>query len=316
MMTVLHRVAAALLPASAILMAQTPTVTATVTQPLTVSSSYPSAQQSVPAGPLPAAGVNLAVISLGSPQLPSLASATLDAMPTASGFRLRAGGSAGSSMAFTVAGEIVLDLTLPSPAPVLVRLTGTAQWGGTGVDILVDLDNDQTVEAFLSPTSLGLTTFDIELGLNVGPTGRSIRLVTSGSGAGFWANVSGSTDLLLSFVVGAAPLSAYGPGCFELGWSRDAVGTATLQCPAPAGSLAAFAFGFTPRQIALPIAPGCFQLLDPLAAVLVLPSNGIATFTQPALALPPGLDVRFQAAVFDAGGGLQTSNGLLMTGPM
>ena len=315
MMTSARRVAGTLLLASSILSAQAPTMTATITQPLAVFAGYPSSQQSLPAGPLPAAGANLAVATN-----PFAASAFLDAVPTASGFRLRAGG--GAILAphgygtFTTGGEIVLDLTLPSPAPVLVRITGTAAFGGAGMVTEVDLDNDQTVEVSLSAPFPVPTAIDLEFGLLVGPTGRSIRLRNTGSGAAGFSNVGVDVDLTLSFVVGASPLEAYGPGCIALGWQRDATGTANLASPAPTGSLGFFAFGFTPRQIPLPIAPGCFQLLDPLFAVPVIPSNGVATFTQPALALPPGLAVRFQAAVLGAGGALQTSNGLVMTGPM
>jgi len=297
--------------------AQALTVSADVTQLLAVGAAgNPSSQQSVPVGPLPPAGA-------AAHALTSTSSAYIEATPNGSSdFRLRTVSFANLNFfvpaGFNQSGEIVLTLTMPTPTPVVIALSGTSlSLGGGGCSTEVDIDNDGSIEATLSTSSIQPSSaVDGEFGLLVGPAGRAVRLRHFGTGTPVWNSVTASSDLLLSFYPAAAPVSAYGPGCINLSWTRGPSGDTTFRCPAAAGSLAFFAFGLNPMQLPVPIAPGCFQLTDVLFSIAGVPAGGEATFVQAPLALPPGFRVNVQAAVIDlATGVVVTSNGLAMIGP-
>ncbi|MCR9246841.1 MAG: hypothetical protein NXI31_17550 [bacterium] len=298
--------------------AQTPTITGTITQELSVrASSSTMQQQVVPVGPLPSGGATLWVSTPG-------AAARMRWEPTTghpagvAGFELHASGwgilswtsGAGS---FSNSGRVVLDFTMPTPTPMLLHIQGTNQIGGiTQTDI--DIDDDGSVEASLT----GLTPsgqIDLEIGLLVGPGGRSIGLQHSSSGAALFANVSAFVDVELTAYANAYPVEAYGTGCIAQTYTRDATGAVTLRCPASAGSLAAYALGLNPTQIALPFTPGCFQLTDVLYFLPVVPAGGEANLPLSLPALPPGLAVHMQAVVLDSNNVITTSNGLRVVGP-
>ena len=311
----LAHLALALLPGIAIL-AQTPTLTADVTQTLTVTAL--AAQQTQPVGPLPATGVQL-MASGGPINMASMTCGpTTGHPPGALGFELRTL-AIFSNSTFSMTGELVVHLTSPTPTSVLVTADGSAQGGyyAGPCRTELDIDNDGTVDhTWLVDGAGTMLDDDGEFGLLVGPTTRHLRIRHSSNGIQFGGPPSqNSSNLQLRFFQSASPLESYGPGCIDLTWSRDPIGGAIYECPAAAGSLAFFVFGFDAVQLPLAIAPGCFQLTNPLFAIAALPSNGKATFAQPPLALPAGVEVRVQAAVVDSGGVVRTSNGLVMTGP-
>lgn len=299
---------------------QTPTVTGNVTQALTVVAfGLPGSQQSVPVGPLPAAGASLSAVSQTS-SASMLAAPTAGHPPGVAGFRFQNSGIGTLNFfapgGYSTDGELVLDIAMPAPTPVLIVVSGTAQSLGASSSVRIDIDDDQTVEATLAVSTLSPSAaIDAEFGFVVGPGGRPIRILHAASGSALFTIVSANSDLTLTFYAGASPIGAYGPACIDLTWSRSANAGVTYACPAGSGSLAFFAFGLNAMQTALPFPPGCFQLTDVLVSIASVPSGGQATFAQPPLALPPGFSFNVQAAVFEAAlGTVRTTNGLVMTG--
>ena len=304
------------------LVAQTPTVTGTITQALTVSATgSPTQQQTVPIGLLPTGGANLSASAL------PLSTASMQWAPTGghpagvAGFRVQSQGSgylnfslgAGS---FTTSGEVVLQLTMPTPTPVLVVVSGTAQAFGGSTLTQVDLDNDGSVDVSLASSTFSPNSqVEAEFGLLVGPAGRTIRIQQSNSGSAMFSSALASSDLEIKVHAGAYPISAYGPGCLSQTYSRSPTGAPTLHCPAGNGSLAFFVVGLNAMQVPLALAPGCYQLTDVVFAVLALPTNGQASYALLLPTVPPGFEVRTQVAVINSLGTIQTSNGLLVVGP-
>jgi hypothetical protein len=303
--------------------AQAPTVTASVTRALTVlAAGNPNSQQSTPVGPLPAGGVQLSASTISS-------SASLRCGPTSghasgvAGFELRASGSAfpnfSSPAAYNIDGEVVLQLGMPSPTPVLVIVRGSASRMGTGGSgsTLVDLRNDLTIDFTVATPASGTVDTSAEFGLLVGPGGIAIRISHQSSGAWNGIGLAPSTgcDVDLTFYPGASPITAYGAGCMPLTFTRDPTGAPTLRCPSTAPDPVFFLFGLNAMAVLLPFPPGCLQLTDILTFLPVVPAGGAATLSLPNVPLPPGLEILAQAVLFQPSSIVLTSNGLSMLGP-
>lgn len=261
-----------------------------------------------PVGPLPPGGVTLSASASGSTAQTSAAELTGLATGV-TGFRWTASSqsSGGWEGAYAdVYGALELQLALPAPGAVLVVVEGSASSSGGGASTMaVDIDGDQAFDWTLTGGSA-----TAEFGLRAGPAGVPIALL-HGNGA---EDGSASSELELTFYPGNSPIASYGPGCLPLTWSRGPTGAATLSCPAADGSVVLFLYGRTEIQMPLPFAPGCFLLTNVLGVRSVQPSGGVATLPLPDIALAPGGELRMQAMVFHRGT-VQTSNGLVMTGP-
>jgi hypothetical protein len=178
---------------------------------------------------------------------------------------------------------------------------------------LVDINADGSNEAnTCNSNPVGLGNYN----LMVGPGGTRIRVTHSSSAfatfnnPGAWA----FSNLQLTFTSGPASLDSYGAGCFPLSGDITQAGDLQLQCPAAAGSLVILALGTTPLSVPLSFTPGCLLLLQPLVTTTAIPSAGVASFTFPSAAPPPGVSFLLQAARLDTSGVFETSNGLTFTG--
>lgn len=298
---------------SGLLVGQAPTIQASMTQSLTASGGLTT--NYLPTGPVPAGGASVTAWDPGGQA--SVSARELTGLPAnASGFEFNGSGYAAPQFwapaSYLISGVILLQLTLPTPTPVLISVQGTAIGSGA-VTTTVDIGADSSIESVLDPTTGAVQdSFPVV----VGPSGVFVRLTMQGSGwwNGFGPAPNCQSNLSLEFAIGHATVANYGTGCFPLIGSLSPSDDLQLTCPAPAGSLVIVGFGTTAMSVPLPFAPGCFLLLDPLATVVVVPAGGQANLSLSNAAPPIGSQYRLQAARLSAAGLLDTSGGVVLTG--
>jgi len=301
-----------------LVVAQAPNIQASVVSPLAVDAGWGPVSQGV--GPIAPWGFNLYTSGLGTSASMLLSSASASAYSIIYQFTTSCSSTymwpAPGAGTAQCAGVFELLLTRPSPTPVQVTIgagPGGAVLSNAFCVTLVDINADGSHEASIchhNPVGLG------NYNLVVGPGGTRIRVTHSSDALAqvAYQTAMANSSLQLTFTSGPASLDSYGVGCFELSGDVTQAGDLQLRCLADPGSLVILALGTTPLSMPLSFTPGCLLLLQPLVTTTTSPSAGLASFSFPGAAPPPGVSLLLQAGRLDPAGVFTTSNGLTLTG--